>query len=55
MSEWDIAAGHALVAAAGGAMTAPDGAPLRYGQAGAPVPCFVAVGDPDLLAQRPKA
>jgi 3'(2'), 5'-bisphosphate nucleotidase len=32
-SEWDIAAGHALVAAAGGAMTTPDGRPLVYGGA----------------------
>jgi 3'(2'), 5'-bisphosphate nucleotidase len=51
MSEWDIAAGHALVVAAGGAMTAPDGAPLRYGQAGVPVPCFVAAGNPALIIQ----
>ena len=29
--EWDIAAGHAILQAAGGTMTAPDGAPLRYG------------------------
>jgi 3'(2'),5'-bisphosphate nucleotidase len=31
--EWDIAAGHAVLAAAGGSVTAPDGAPLRYGKA----------------------
>ncbi len=30
--EWDIAAGHAILAAAGGAVTAPDGAPLHYGK-----------------------
>jgi 3'(2'), 5'-bisphosphate nucleotidase len=29
--EWDIAAGHALVVAAGGRVTAPDGSPIRYG------------------------
>lgn len=29
--EWDIAAGHALVAAAGGRVTAPDGSNIRYG------------------------
>ena len=29
--EWDVAAGHALVEAAGGAVTSPSGAPLRYG------------------------
>lgn len=30
--EWDIAAGHAVLAAAGGSVTTPDGAPLRYGK-----------------------
>jgi len=29
-SEWDIAAGHAIVLGAGGAMTALDGSPLPY-------------------------
>ncbi len=32
-SEWDIAAGEALVLAAGGAMTAIDGRPILYGDA----------------------
>lgn len=47
-SEWDIAAGHALVAAAGGIVTAPDGRALRYGRAesGFCVPSFIAWGDP---------
>jgi 3'(2'), 5'-bisphosphate nucleotidase len=45
-SEWDVAAGHALVAAAGGAVTAPDGGSLGYGGAGFRVPGFVAWGDP---------
>jgi 3'(2'), 5'-bisphosphate nucleotidase len=31
LSEWDVAAGHALVIAAGGNVQAPDGAALRYG------------------------
>jgi 3'(2'), 5'-bisphosphate nucleotidase len=31
VNEWDIAAGHALLAAAGGSVTAPDGRPLAYG------------------------
>ncbi len=31
--EWDIAAGHAVLMAAGGSVTTPDGAPLRYGKA----------------------
>lgn len=46
-SEWDIAAGHALVVAAGGAMTAPDGSALAYGHGDDHrVPGFVAWGDP---------
>ena len=32
--EWDIAAGHAVLAAAGGRLTGPDGAPFIYGKAG---------------------
>ncbi len=31
ISEWDIAAGHAIVRAAGGEVTGLDGVPLRYG------------------------
>ena len=46
MSEWDIAAGHALIVAAGGVMTAPDGGALRYGRASVPVEGFIAQGDP---------
>jgi 3'(2'), 5'-bisphosphate nucleotidase len=45
-SEWDIAAGHAVLLSAGGALTQPDGRPLRYGQADFHVPAFIAVGDP---------
>jgi 3'(2'), 5'-bisphosphate nucleotidase len=30
--EWDIAAGHAVLAAAGGRLTTPDGAPFAYGK-----------------------
>jgi 3'(2'), 5'-bisphosphate nucleotidase len=52
-SEWDIAAGHAIVAAAGGVMTAPDGAPLQYGKTPSfQVPGFVAWGDPEAAARR---
>jgi 3'(2'), 5'-bisphosphate nucleotidase len=45
--EWDVAAGHALVAAAGGAVTLPDGRPLLYGDAADDfrVPAFIAWGD----------
>jgi 3'(2'), 5'-bisphosphate nucleotidase len=47
-SEWDIAAGDAVLAAAGGLVKRPDGAALRYGQAaeGFRVPAFLAFGDP---------
>jgi 3'(2'), 5'-bisphosphate nucleotidase len=31
--EWDIAAGHAVLAAAGGAVTTPEGGPFDYGKA----------------------
>jgi 3'(2'), 5'-bisphosphate nucleotidase len=45
-SEWDTAAGHAVLAAAGGSVTTLDGAPLRYGNAaqGFENPDFVAWG-----------
>lgn len=48
ISEWDIAAGHAVLAAAGGCVIAPDGAPLQYGRAQEAfrVPSFLALGDP---------
>ena len=48
-SEWDIAAGHAIVTAAGGVMTTPSGEPLRYGhvQQAFLVPGFIAWGDAD--------
>lgn len=47
-SEWDIAAGDAIVTAAGGAVTTPSGDPLRYGRApyGFEVPAFIAWADP---------
>ncbi|MDB5481142.1 MAG: cysQ [Caulobacteraceae bacterium] len=31
--EWDIAAGHAIILAAGGRVTTPDGEPFAYGKA----------------------
>ncbi len=45
--EWDVAAGHALVAAAGGSVTLPDGGLLQYGRSEADfrVPAFIAWGD----------
>lgn len=44
--EWDSAAGHALVVAAGGSVTRPDGSPLTYGHAtaGYKVHGFIAWG-----------
>jgi 3'(2'), 5'-bisphosphate nucleotidase len=44
-SEWDVGAGHALLVSAGGNVTAPNGEPLRYGQAGYRIPGFIAWGD----------
>jgi 3'(2'), 5'-bisphosphate nucleotidase len=42
--EWDTAAGHAVLAAAGGRVLAPGGASLRYGKAGFRNPSFIASG-----------
>jgi 3'(2'), 5'-bisphosphate nucleotidase len=46
-SEWDVAAGHAVVVAAGGAIVAPDGGALGYGRwhVGFRVDGFTAWGD----------
>ncbi len=47
-SEWDVAAGHAVVVAAGGKVTDAQGRPLRYGtgRPGFILPDFIAWGDP---------
>jgi 3'(2'), 5'-bisphosphate nucleotidase len=47
-SEWDVAAGHAVVTAAGGKVTDGKGAALRFGEAreGFLIPEFIAWGDP---------
>ena len=42
--EWDIAAGHAVLAAAGGTVEGIDGSALRYGKPGFESPHFVASG-----------
>jgi len=42
--EWDIAAGHAVLAAAGGRVMTLDEKPLRYGKPGFDNPPFVARG-----------
>ena len=46
--EWDVAAGHAVVTAAGGKVTDSQGAALRFGadRADFIVPEFIAWGDP---------
>jgi 3'(2'), 5'-bisphosphate nucleotidase len=43
--EWDTAAGHAVLAAAGGKVVTLDGAPLRYGKPGFRNPSFIASAD----------
>ncbi len=42
--EWDTAAGHAVLAAAGGRVDGLDGTPLHYGKPGFENPAFVAWG-----------
>lgn len=42
--EWDTAAAHAVLMAAGGRVTELDGADLRYGKPGLDNPHFVARG-----------
>jgi 3'(2'), 5'-bisphosphate nucleotidase len=43
--EWDIAAGDAVLRAAGGMLSAPDGSPMPYGKPRFFNPGFVAAGD----------
>ena len=51
--EWDIAAGDAVLRAAGGLVTLLDGTPLQYGRVdkGFASPDFVAFGDRSLVAR----
>ena len=51
-SEWDTAAGHAVLLAAGGRVDGPDGTPLRYGKTAFLNRAFVATGgwQPPLIA-----
>ena len=46
-SEWDTAAGHAVLVAAGGRVFSIDGGPLAYGKPGFRNPGFVAAGPLD--------
>ena len=54
-SEWDVAAGHAIVAAAGGVVTRAgrDAAVLRPRPQGFRVPAFIAWGDPAARGDAP--
>jgi 3'(2'), 5'-bisphosphate nucleotidase len=51
--EWDVAAGHAVLVAAGGVINTPEGAPVSYGRMaeGFRVPAFIAWGDPSAAAR----
>ena len=51
--EWDVAAGHAVLAAAGGMVNTPEGAPMSYGRMAEyfRVPAFIAWGDPSAAAR----
>ena len=55
--EWDVAAGYAIVAAAGGKITDAQGADLQFGKGGAGfiVPEFIAWGDPGVALGDPGA
>src|SRR6266404_5253534 len=53
-SEWDVAAGHALVTAAGGKVTDAQGNDVQFGRGreGFVVPEFIAWGDPNAAIRR---
>jgi 3'(2'), 5'-bisphosphate nucleotidase len=51
--EWDIAAGDAVLRAAGGSLHAPDGTPMRYGKPRFFNVGFVAAGDVQTLPIEP--
>jgi 3'(2'), 5'-bisphosphate nucleotidase len=44
--DWDVAAGHAILVAAGGEVTAADGSQPVYGTPKRLIPSFIARGDP---------
>jgi 3'(2'), 5'-bisphosphate nucleotidase len=44
--DWDVAAGQAVIEAAGGRVAAPDCSPIRYGTAELIIPGFIATGQP---------
>jgi len=43
--DWDVAAGHAILQAAGGSVIAPDGTPIVYGSDELRIPGFLAWGE----------
>jgi 3'(2'), 5'-bisphosphate nucleotidase len=43
-SDWDVAAGHAVLRAAGGDVRRPDGSALHYGLGNLRIPGFIAAG-----------
>jgi 3'(2'), 5'-bisphosphate nucleotidase len=51
--EWDVAAGHAVLSAAGGSVMMPEGTPLPYGRIAERfrVRSFIAWGDPSAAAR----
>ena len=53
--EWDVAAGCAILAAAGGTVIQPQGGPLQFGRMPEKflVPGFIALGDPSIMATLP--
>jgi 3'(2'), 5'-bisphosphate nucleotidase len=51
LHQWDIAAGDAVLGAAGGAVLSLDGQPLRYGGASLLASPFIAIGDLALRAR----
>lgn len=48
--DWDVAAGDAILSAAGGSVVAPGGGALAYGTAQLRIPAFIACGDPAAAA-----
>ena len=53
--DWDIAAGHAILVAAGGCVVAPDGSALTYGTRELLIPAFIAWGGQTPPAWAPQA
>jgi 3'(2'), 5'-bisphosphate nucleotidase len=50
--EWDTAAGHAVLSAAGGEVVSLDGSPFRYGKPGFRNPSFIATGRRESLPRQ---